>query len=191
MTTNRDDMMQVSGTRKGVEAVESSHGLGAERLALRTGRALRAIAIGGAAVGVLDAMDGVAYFRLTSGWGPIRVLQYIGSGALGPSAFSGGLAAAGLGALIHFGLAYGFSAAFVLAWMRVRAIRRRWALAGVAWGAVVWAFMNLLVLPLSRVPPSPITPLSAIHGVVGHALFVGLSVAIVARRILGTGEEAR
>jgi hypothetical protein len=150
--------------------------------------ALRAIAIGGAVVGVLDAADGVAYFGLTAGNNPIQVLQYIASGALGRSALSGGLAAAGLGTIIHFGLAYGFTAAFVLAWTRIQAIRRSWAVAGLAWGAAVWAFMNLLVLPLSRVSSSPITALAAIHGVVGHALFVGLAAAIVARRVLGAGK---
>ena len=166
----------------------------ATNLAGRTGslarRALRAIAIGGAVVGVLDAADGVAYFRVTTGDDPVRVLQYIASGALGSSAFSGGLAAAALGALIHFGFAYGFTAAFVLAWTRIRAVRRHWASSGVAWGAAVWAFMNVLVLPLSRVAPSSITPVSALHGVVGHALFVGLSAAFVARRIVGAGGEA-
>jgi ketosteroid isomerase-like protein len=104
--------------------------------------------------------------------------------------FSGGLAAAALGALIHFGLAYGFTAAFVLAWTRIRAVRRHWVSSGVVWGAAVWAFMNVLVLPLSRVAPSSITLLAALHGVVGHALFAGLSAAIVARRIVGAGGEA-
>lgn len=155
-----------------------------------TGSTLRALAIGGAAVGVLDAADGVAYFGLTAGNNPIQVLQYIASGALGPSAFSGGLAAAGLGALIHFGLAYAFTAAFVLAWTRVEAIRRGWAAAGLAWGTAVWAFMNLLVLPLTRVAHSPITVGAAIHGVAGHALFVGLTAAIVARRVLGGGAQS-
>jgi hypothetical protein len=154
------------------------------------GSALRALALGGAAVGVLDAADGVAYFGLTAGNNPIQVLQYIASGALGPRAFSGGLAAAVLGALIHFGLAYGFTAAFVLAWTRVEAIRRSWAVAGLAWGAAVWAFMNLLVLPLTRVRLSPITAGAAIHGIVGHALFVGLAAAIVARRVLGESVQA-
>ncbi len=182
-----------------VEAVNVSRRVGSARevadpaaavTASPAARVARAIAIGGAVVGVLDAADGVAYFALTAGDGPVRVLQYIASGALGKGAFSGGLPAAGLGALIHFGLAYGFSAAFILAWARIRPIRRRWGIAGLAWGAVVWAFMNLLVLPMSRVAPSPITALSAVHGVLGHALFVGLAVAIVARRIVGVGEEA-
>ena len=41
---------------------------------------MRAIALGGLAVGVLDALDGVAYFGLTAGNHPIQV-QYIASGA--------------------------------------------------------------------------------------------------------------
>ena len=156
-----------------------------------TRKTLRAIAIAGAVVGVLDAADGVAYFGVTAGNNPIEVLQYIASGALGPSAFSGGLATAGLGALIHFALAYGFTGVFVLAWSRVDAIRRRGLAAGLAWGAAVWALMNLVVLPMSNVPPSPITALSAIHGVLGHALFVGLAAAVVARRVLGENGNER
>ena len=146
---------------------------------------LRAIAIGGAVVGVLDAVDGVAYFGLTAGNNPIEVLQYIASGALGASAFTGGLATAGLGALIHFALAYGFTAAFVFAWTRLAALRQHWVVSGLTWGAAVWAFMNLLVLPLTLVPATPLTALSVVHGLVGHALFVGLAAAFVARRVVG------
>jgi uncharacterized membrane protein YagU involved in acid resistance len=132
-------------------------------------------------VGVLDATDGVVYAGLTAGNNPIEVLQYIASGVLGPSAYSGGLAAAGLGVLIHFALAYGFTAAFLVAWKRVGAIRRAAPVAGLAWGALVWAFMNLVALPLSRVQPSSFTALGVIHGVVGHSLFVGLAASMVAR----------
>lgn len=166
-----------------MQSARSSHAAAVTNFTLSS--ASRAIAIGGAVVGVLDAADGVAYFGLTAGNTAIQVLQYIASGALGTRAFSGGLAAAGLGAVIHFGLAYGFTAVFVLAWTRLQVIRRSWAAAGLAWGVAVWAFMNLLVLPLTRVPPSPITTVAAIHGIVGHALFVGLAAAIVARRVLG------
>jgi pimeloyl-ACP methyl ester carboxylesterase len=142
----------------------------------------RAIAVGGAAVGVLDAADGVAYFGVTAGQNPIQVLQYIASGALGPAAFSGGLPAAALGAALHFALAYGFTAAFMLAWRQLPALRAAWAPAGLAYGAAVWALMNLVVLPMSRVPQAPLTALSVAHGLAGHALFVGLAAALVARR---------
>lgn len=172
-----------------MQSMQSS--VGAPAIDSSMSRTLRAIALGGATVGVLDAVDGVTYFGLTAGNNPIQVLQYIASGALGPAAFSGGLATAGLGALIHFGLAFGFTAAFVLAWTGVEAIRRGWAVAGLFWGAAVWALMNLLVLPHSRVPQAPLTALAVVHGVAGHALFVGLAAAIVARRVLGGDRDAQ
>lgn len=150
----------------------------------------RAIAIGGAVVGVLDALDGVVFFALTAGMNPLQVLQYIASGALGTSAFEGGLATAALGALIHFALAYGFTTTFVVAWSRVHAIRKHGTVVGLTWGVGVWAFMNLLVLPLTHVAPSPFTVLSVLHGIIGHALFVGLAAAVVARRVLGQGGDA-
>jgi hypothetical protein len=104
----------------------------AERKDGRRGARL-AIAIGGVVVGVLDALDGVTYSGLTAGLNPIQVLQYIASGAVGPGAFSGGLVSAAFGALIHFALAFGFTAVFILGWMNVEAIRRNRIVAGLAW----------------------------------------------------------
>lgn len=144
----------------------------------------KAILLGGALVGVFDATDGVVYFGLTAGSNPIQVLQYIASGALGPAAFSGGLPAAALGALIHFGLSFGFTALLVLGWIRFAAVREHWIVAGIGWGIAVWTLMNLIVLPFSHVPPSPITILSAIHGLLGHVLTVGLTPAYAALRTL-------
>ena len=149
-----------------------------------TNRAIvRAIARGGLAVGVLDATDGVIFYAVTAGMDPLQVLQYIASGALGARAFEGGLAAAGLGALIHFALAYGFTAAFVFLYAAVPRLRKAWVSSSLAWGVAVWAFMNLLVLPhLSRVAPATLTVAGVVNGIVGHALTVGLAAAVVARR---------
>jgi hypothetical protein len=148
------------------------------------GSLLRAIGYAGLAVGVLDSVDGVAYFGLTTGANPIQVLQYIASGALGEKAFSGGLATAALGAGFHFFLAYAFTAVIVTALQSSRAIREHATAAGLAWGAFVWALMNLVVLPMSAVAAAPLTLIAIVHGVVGHAIFVGLAASIVGRRVL-------
>jgi hypothetical protein len=145
---------------------------------------VRAIVIGGLAVGVLDAIDGVAYFGLTAGQNPIQVLQYIASGALGASSFSGGLATAGLGALLHFAIATVATGLFLLAWTRSPLLRSHWIASGVAWGAIVWAVMNLVIVPNSGTPQMPLTALGVIHGLLGHAVTVGLLAAYVGRRLL-------
>jgi hypothetical protein len=148
---------------------------------------VRAIAIGGLAVGVLDAVDGVAYFGLTAGQNPIQVLQYIASGALGAASFSGGLATAALGALLHFVIATVATGLFLVAFTRVPLLRSHWMASGVAWGAIVWAVMNLVIVPNSGTPPMPLTAVGVVHGLIGHAVTVGLVAAYVGRRLLVNG----
>jgi hypothetical protein len=140
----------------------------------------RIVGIAGLAVGVLDALDGVAYFGITAGLNPIQVLQFIASGALGPAAFAGGLAAAALGAVIHFAIAYTAVAIYALVHARFEWARTHWVAGGLAFGLSVWAFMNLVVVPLSAIGQVP-TLGAAIHGIIGHALTVGLTSAYVFR----------
>jgi hypothetical protein len=68
-------------------------------------RAFDTILYGGSIAGTLDAIDGVVAFGLKS-MNPIQVLQYIASGLLGVDSFKGGLATAGLGALLHYFIAF-------------------------------------------------------------------------------------
>jgi hypothetical protein len=43
--------------------------------------------------------------------------------------------------------------------------------------------MNLVVLPLTAVAPSPITTAALVNGVMSHALFVGLPSAFFANKV--------
>ena len=141
----------------------------------------RAILYATLTVGVLDAADGVV-FRGLQGQNPIQVLQYIGSSLLGTRSFSGGLASAALGLVVHFAIALAVAAIYILASRRVSLLRRQWVLLGLLYGAAVWAVMNLAVLPLTAIAPSPITTAALANGVFGHALFVGLPSAFFANR---------
>jgi hypothetical protein len=143
---------------------------------------LQAILWGGLMAGTLDAVDGVIAFG-TQGLNPIQVLQYIASGALGQAAFRGGLATAALGALLHFIIAWVAAGVFVFAsrWMPV--LRTRAVFFGLLYGVGVYFFMNYLVLPLSAVARRPFHLGLFLNGVIGHALFVGLPIALCARRI--------
>ena len=143
---------------------------------------VQAIFWGGLAAGILDAVDGVIAFG-TQGLNPIQVLQYIASGALGRSAFHGGLVTAALGAAFHFGIAWVAAAVFVLATGRLEALRTHAVPAGLLYGAAVYFFMNYLVLPLSAVAASTFNLGLFLNGVIGHALFVGLPISLFARRI--------
>ena len=142
---------------------------------------VQAIFWGGLVAGILDAVDGVIAYG-TQGLNPIQVLQYIASGALGQSAFRGGLATATLGAAFHFSTAWVAAAVFVLAAQRLEILKAHAVPAGLLYGAAVYFFMNYLVLPRSAVAASTFHVGLFLNGVIGHALFVGLPISLFARR---------
>jgi hypothetical protein len=145
---------------------------------------INGVAIGTVAVALLDATDGVVYFWLTAHLNPIQVLQYIASGAFGEASYRGGLATAFAGLVFHFIISFVAVSVFAALYTFSRTVRVHAPAVGLAYGAVVWCFMNLVVLPLSAVTPSVLGPLTVIHGLIGHALFVGLPSALSLRRYL-------
>jgi hypothetical protein len=146
----------------------------------------RAIVYATLIAGALDATDGVVFFGL-HGLNPIQVLQYIASGLLGAQSFHGGLATAGLGVLVHFFIALVVTSVYLLASRRIPALRTRWVIFGLLYGAAVWVVMNLMVLPHSAVAPGPISTAALLNGVIGHALFVGLPIAFFANKVEKAG----
>jgi uncharacterized membrane protein YagU involved in acid resistance len=132
--------------------------------------------------GVLDATDGVVFFGL-HGLNPIQVLQYIASGVLGASSFQGGLATAALGTVIHFVIAAVVASIYILLSQQFPVIHRYAIAVGLLYGAAVYLFMTYVVLPNSAVAPSPFSLAALLNGLIGHALFVGLPIALVARKV--------
>src|SRR5713226_274768 len=68
----------------------------------------------GFACGFLDITAALVVYGFF-GLKPMRLLQGIASGLLGPKAFSGGLATALLGLLCHFLIAFGAAAVYLVA----------------------------------------------------------------------------
>jgi hypothetical protein len=146
-------------------------------------RGAQAVLWGGTAVGVLDI---AAAFALRGAYGapPSRVLQGIASGLLGSAAYRGGVTTTALGLVLHFFIAYIAAAVYFQASRWWPILVRRAVVSGLAFGVVVHAVMNQLVLPLSRVsfkgsgpPPWQFTATM----VVIHMLFVGLPIALAVR----------
>jgi len=154
----------------------------------RSGRG-RAILAGGLAVAVLDGLDALVAYKLAFGMTPVVVYQAVASGMLGPSAFAGGATTALIGLAVHLLIAFTAAAVFVLASERLPQLRRDAVQWGLIFGVGVFAVMSFVVIPLSRIPAStPPLPL-ILNGVIGHALLVGLPIALAARRFLGQGER--
>jgi len=142
---------------------------------------MMAILWAGLACGVLDITAALTVYSFF-GLKPIRLLQGIASGLLGPRAFGGGLATALLGLACHFVVAFSAAAVYV-------GMSRLWpflieqaVLSGALYGVAVYFFMHDVVVPLSAAKKSPFSLKMTSVGIVIHIFCVGLPIAIAVRR---------
>jgi hypothetical protein len=142
---------------------------------------LRAILWGGLACGVLDITAAIVVYGFF-GARPVRLLQGIAAGLLGPSAFHGGLATAFLGLLCHFTVAFSAATVFVLASRGLLFLTRHACVSGLLYGVCVYFFMNRVVVPLSAARKYPFSFRMMVIGVMIHIFCVGLPIAIAAKR---------
>jgi hypothetical protein len=154
-------------------------------------RARETILYGGLAVGVLDITDAIVFWWLWAGVSPLRILQSVASGLVGADAYTGGWATALLGLGLHFLIAFVVAAVYYGASLRFPMLIRRAFVWGLIYGVAVYVVMSYVVVPLSAMPRRPGFSLaSLVNGVVGHALLVGLPVALLARRSARARREA-
>jgi len=142
-----------------------------------------AIFYGGLIAGILDATDGFLAYYFAAGFNPIQVLQFIASGFYGAAAFQKGIPGALVGLLAHFFIAFAVAAIYVAATRFLPRLSREAVRWGMIYGVAVFMVMTFVVLPHTAAVKSPLSLPLLLNGVVGHALFVGLPIALAARRM--------
>ncbi len=145
---------------------------------------LLAILVGGGIAGLFDITYAIVFWALSRGVPATRVLQSVASGLLGAPAFQGGSATAALGLLLHFLIALIWAAIFFGVSRALPILLRRPIVAGIHFGLVIYAVMNLVVLPLSAFPRKvTFPPLVLATGLFVHMFFIGLPIALAVSRI--------
>jgi uncharacterized membrane protein YagU involved in acid resistance len=141
-------------------------------------RPFPAIAVGGLIVGVLDLAYAVVVYSPRK---PILFPQTIASGILGLKAYSGGTHTAALGVALHFVIALGAATVYYLASRKLTFLVSRAVLCGLIYGALVYLFMHIVVLPLSAAPKGPMPFVYQAFEFVEHWFCVGLPIALSVR----------
>ena len=131
----------------------------------------------GASDGLFASVLSVTYLHSTVA----RLWQGVAAVPLGARALEGGTPMALIGLLIHFGVAFTWSAVFLFVVMRAKWVRgvlgSPYGVLKVAavYGPCIWLVMSWVVIPLLLQRPPAITPRWWIQ-LVGHAPFVGLPI---------------
>jgi len=114
--------------------------------------------------------------------GPIVVLRFIASGLLGRAAFGGGKEMVIYGLIIHFLIAYTFTAFFFLVYPRMKILSKDWILTGVVYGILIWVVMNMIVVPITLIPKGHFQPSQVAIGMAILVAMIGLPMSYMAKQ---------
>lgn len=146
------------------------------------------IVLGGLIAGALDIGYAMAHYYAVYQAPPVRILQSVAAGAIGPEAArAGGWSTGALGLGLHFALTT-IMAAFFVAWTRMVPDLNKWPLlSGPSYGLAIFALMQVVVLPMSAAGGGGGPEGQFLWGgLLIHAFGVGLPIALIAKRFRET-----
>jgi hypothetical protein len=142
----------------------------------------RAIVLAALLAGTLDGLAAALLFIIRTGKNPLAVFRFIASGVFGQEALSGGVLMATIGILFHYVIAAGWTIIFFIACSRFTILLKNWIVSGIVYGLFVWLMMNLVVLPLSRVPSVAMTVNGVLIGISVLIVCIGLPISFFANK---------
>ena len=148
-------------------------------------RAFDTILYGGLAIGILDLTFAFTFYGLILGVKPLRIFQSVAAGVLGrPAAVEGGVPTFLLGIVLHFVVATCIATVYYLASLILPILIRHPVVSGLSYGVIAYFGMKFIILPLSAIGQRGALPRFPIllTEIIGHAVLVGLPVALLARR---------
>jgi hypothetical protein len=142
----------------------------------------RIISLTALITGTLDIAGAIIKFYIEHGRGPVPLFRYIASGVFGKETASYGTLMIIWGAVFHFMIAFLFTAFLFLIYPKVAERIKNKFITGILYGLFIWAVMNLVVVPLSKVAQSPFDIQQAIIAALILICMIGLPVAIIAHQ---------
>jgi hypothetical protein len=150
-----------------------------------------AILGGGLTAGIFDITYAIV-FSSFRGVTAIQVLQSVASGFFGMKAYDGGMPVAILGLFLHFFIALSWAAIFYVLSRRIQFLREQAIISGLLYGVVIYAVMNLVVIPLSAYPHKVnFSPSRLAINLFVHMFLIGLPIALAVRKAANQRLAAR
>jgi hypothetical protein len=141
----------------------------------------RAILWAGLIAGTLDITAAFVVYGFF-GATPLRILQGIAAGVLGPRSYDGGLGTAILGLFCHFLIAFAAASVYFLLSSGMSVFVHQYVASGVFYGLAVYFFMGRVVIPLSHARRGPFSLKMMVIGIVIHIFCVGLPISTTMKR---------
>jgi len=133
---------------------------------------------------IAGTLDGLAAVIFLAKMNFSAVFKYIASAILGSPAFTGGVKIILTGVALHYFIAFSFTLFYTFAATKIALLKQHFILSGAIYGLVVWTVMNLIVVPLTKIPAVPFHYERAIINMVILVFCIGLPISyLTARKI--------
>ena len=131
--------------------------------------------------GTLDILSAYVHLFIRTNEISKTLFHYIAGGALGlENAMQGGWGVVLLGIFFHYFIAFAFTLFFFLIYQRLNLYSMNKYVVGLLYGLFVWFIMNVVILPLTKLPPRPFNPENALINALILMVLVGLPISISA-----------
>ena len=135
---------------------------------------VKTVLLSGLLVGTLDIAAAFIDVYISSGKNPLVVLNYIASGAVGKSAFAGGIGIQLLGLFLHYIIAFAFTVLFFWLYANNKLPAKNRVVTGIIYGIFIWVVMNLIVIKLSYIPYAPLSAMKPLKVLKASLILIGM-----------------
>ena len=143
----------------------------------------KTILLSGFIAGTMDILAAILVYsvimqKVTAG----QILQGIAAGVFGKTIVGTPMAMAVIGLAFHYFIAFCFAIAYFVAYPHIPFLRKQKIISGLLYGIVVWAVMNLIVVPMSNAYHAPFAWPSAIRAAAILMICIGLPISFITSR---------
>ena len=143
-------------------------------------RAINIILAATLVAGTLDILAAILVYSIVlEQTSPSMILMSIASGVFGKAAFSGGSPMVLAGLLLHYLIAFLFSAFYYIIYPGLEFLKKQRLISGILYGIFVWLVMNLGVLRIVFSAKLPSDPNAALLGISILIIAFGIPVSYV------------
>lgn len=141
-----------------------------------------AIIQAGLLAGTLDILAAFTHFYIKTGKNPLLILRFIASAVFGKAAFEEGNSMLAIGLLLHYIIAFCWTILFFLLYPQIIALVKNKFVAAFFYGIIIWLAMNLLILPMTKLPKPTLSLVPSITGALILIVAIGVPVALLAKK---------
>jgi hypothetical protein len=146
-------------------------------------RKVKTIITAGLLAGTLDILSAFIHYFVNTGKTNFTIIfKFIATGLFGRDALAGGRKMILTGFVLHYLIAFLFTLFFFCLFPKVKVASANRLVTAILYGIFVWCVMNLIIVPISRVPHQPFSISNALINIGILIVCIGVPLSWIANK---------